>query len=252
MTKNRALRTIVNSVSTGLLLGLAAPAFAVPTALTYTDVAGCDDHTGSFTANDELGNGSLFTFFGPPGPFPADETIGSFSDFSGTNTCSAVTTTGGVDRVVAIANLTPTSFTDVYFVANPGISFSNADGMINGGLALRIDASGANVNLIPPEPFGPQHDGDAFFEQDEIWFFYVNDWTGGGDQIDPNSLGSPHLFTSIGVGTGTVEDPNFLTSSASIVAFNENVVAPIPVPAALPLFLSGLGLFGWMSKRRRS
>jgi hypothetical protein len=60
-----------------------------------------------------------------------------------------------------------------------------------------------------------------------------------------------------GVGAGTYLLSFFgnefqVTPEGNTVDFKMTGVAPVPVPAALPLLLSGLGVFGWLARRRRA
>ena len=57
--------------------------------------------------------------------------------------------------------------------------------------------------------------------------------------------------------TGTVFDKIVVTSIAGFTKMDHfevselKAVTPVPIPAALPLFAGGLGLMGWMARRRR-
>ena len=62
----------------------------------------------------------------------------------------------------------------------------------------------------------------------------INGWT------NPNAAS--------GVWYSQVRFPDTLTTSGSVTIAE---VAPVPLPAALPLFAGGLGLLGWMARRRR-
>ena len=68
-----------------------------------------------------------------------------------------------------------------------------------------------------------------------------------------NGSGEPHgvisfnrAVSSITWSSLTNEDWNGFT----VGTYGEAIVAPIPVPAALPLFAAGLGLLGWKLRRR--
>jgi hypothetical protein len=68
-----------------------------------------------------------------------------------------------------------------------------------------------------------------------------------------NGSGEPHgvisfnrAVSSITWSSLTNEDWNGFT----VGTYGEAIVAPIPVPAALPLFVAGLGLLGWKLRRR--
>jgi hypothetical protein len=204
----------------GLFL-FAISARAVPVIAPYVELPPCDAH--SITLTDELGNPlpPLLPPFGGPGPFPADEAIASESMLTNQNGCLASPQNPGPDYMVHILNLTTTAWTDLFFVADSGNFFNNHDGMILGGLAMRIDAVGVNAPLVLESMTV-----DGIFEPGEDWFFYVLDWVG---------PAPPSLFDSIGVGAGS---GGFPPSTASIVA-NPAVV---PLPSALVLLASAFGL----------
>jgi hypothetical protein len=208
----------------GLFL-LALDVGAVPVVAPYVELPPCDLHT--ITLTHELGNPAppVIPPFGGPGPFPADEAIASESFPANFNECSAGGP-AGPDFEVHIKNLTPTYWTDLFFVADEGNFFNNHDGMILGGLAMRIDMVGVNTPLI-----FESMTVDGIFEPGEDWLFAVIDWAG---------PAPPSLFDSIGVGAGS---GGFPPSTASIVA------NPIPVPAAVWLLGSALGLLGWLRRR---
>jgi hypothetical protein len=207
------------------LLGIDAG--AMPIVAPYAELPPCDAH--SITLTDELGNPAppLVPPFGAPGPFPADEAIAS--DLFLTPNADCVADPGlaaGPDFTVIMENMTPTSWTDLFFVADAGNFFNNHDGMILGGLAMRIDTIGVNTPLL-----GESMTVDGIFEPGEVWFFKVIDWAG---------PAPPSLFGSIGVGAGSAGTP---ASTASIVA------NPIPVPAAFWLLGSALGVLGWFRRK---
>jgi hypothetical protein len=62
----------------------------------------------------------------------------------------------------------------------------------------------------------------------------INGWT------NPNALSS--------VWYSQIDFPDTLTTNGPVTI----EVAPVPIPAALPLFAGGLGLLGWMFRRRRA
>jgi hypothetical protein len=205
------------------LLGMEAG--AMPIVAPYGELPPCDAH--SITLTEELGNPAppLIPPFGPPGPFPADEAIASESFAQNVTECSAGGP-AGPDFVVHILNMTPTYWTDLFFVADAGNFYNNHDGDILGGLAMRIDMIGINTPLI-----AESMTVDGIFEPGEDWFFEVMDWAG---------PAPPSLFDSIGVGAGS---GGFPPSTASIVA------RPVPVPAAVWLLGSALGVLGWLRRR---
>lgn len=205
----------------GLFL-FATGAGAMPIVAPYAELPPCDAH--SITLMDELGNPlpppvGVVPPFGGPGPFPADEAIASMSLPGQHFGCIADPLMSGPDFFVHILNLTATSWTDLFFVADEGNYFNNHDGMILGGLAMRIDAVGVNTPLL-----FENMTVDGIFEPGEEWIFLVLDWFG---------PAPPSIFDSIGVGAGS---GGFPPSTASIVA------NPIPLPSALLLLVSAFGL----------
>jgi hypothetical protein len=63
--------------------------------------------------------------------------------------------------------------------------------------------------------------------------------------FDLSSFTTPITKLTLTMGTTTGVAP-----AALAVGFDNLTFTPVPVPAALPLLLSGLGLFGWMARRR--
>ncbi|MDP2326175.1 MAG: hypothetical protein Q8N51_19400 [Gammaproteobacteria bacterium] len=198
------------------MLLFATGADAVPIVAPYVELPPCDAH--NITLMDELGNPPVVPF-GGPGPFPFDEAIASESLIQNQFGCIANPEISGPDFLVHIRNLTATSWTDLFFVADTGNYFNNHDGTILGGLAMRIDAVGVNTPLI-----SESITVNGIFEPGEDWLFLVLDWTG---------PAPPSIFDSIGVGAGS---GGFPPSTASIVA------NPIPLPSALVLLVSAFGL----------
>ena len=112
----------------GLFL-FAIDAGAVPIVAPYGELPPCDAH--SITLTEELGNPlpPPAPPFGFPGPFPIDEAIASESTVFQSTECAAdPSQSDAPDFVVHILNMTPTYWTDLFFVADAGNFFNNHDG----------------------------------------------------------------------------------------------------------------------------
>lgn len=210
------------------VLAMAAPAMANPVNGLYADTPPCDTHGPRF-AIEELGNAPLF---------PANELIDSASTFTQQVACPATDNPTIPNALVVITNLTGTSWTDLFYVADPETFFSNEDGLAESAAApglrtqaMRIDALGSNRNLVF-ESIAV----DGIFDPGETWHFIVQDYS--------NALGAaPSSFTSLdfagaSAGPGV---PGLAPSSASIV----QMVVPSPSTASL------LGLGALVGFRRR-
>jgi hypothetical protein len=205
-----------------LLVVVAQAANAAPVTAPFVGDARCDPILDQ-TLTHELG-GAPFTPF-----FPIDETI-LVSSISGPPICTG-SPVGPPDWEVTIVNFGPIAYTDLFFVADLGNTIGNADGTIFGQDAFRIDAIGpTNANLLFESIAA-----DGIFDPTESWTFLLSDFL-----VTSGPPGPPLLF-SIGV------------AGAYPVLSNASIVAnPIPIPAAVWLFGSALGLLGWMKRRNAS
>ncbi len=204
-------------VLTVLILTVNATSQAVPTIVSYVD--GPQDPLFVPDLVHELGNQP---------PFPNDEWIMSGWEPTEERSCFQE---GNEDlpilnALVFITNMTGMQWSDVWYVADPETSLTNDDGLVNGGLAFKIDNIGVNRPLVF-ESLNP----DLVFEPGETWAFIIQDYV--------NPLLAPSAFGSIGVGGQSGGDP---FSSGSIIA--------IPAPGAILLGGIGVGLVGWLRKRR--
>lgn len=161
------------------VVGWSGTAHANPVTARYVEDDRCDPLEDQ-TLPEELGTGAVF---------PVGERItSSFSvtrDFAclghGTDDDAAIP-----NFLVSITNLTTIAWTDVFFVADHGITVGNADGKINGEDAFRIDSGGFNDNLRRESgPF------PGIFMPGETWEFLVVDFAAGGAGPVFGSLGVP-------------------------------------------------------------
>jgi hypothetical protein len=199
----------------------------VPGTYAFVDDPRCDPHT--ITLTHELG-------IKPP--FPADEAIAAGATPTQMPiTCPLILNDPLIpDYIVTITNLTTIKWTDLFFVADKGVSVGNADGTINEGDAFKIDTGlGAGINTpLLSESLA----ADLIFEPAETWTFIVIDFASTLGPVFPT-------FGSIAVGKDSTGVPD---SWASIVAI------PVDEPR-LPIGSTGtliaLGLAAGAFARRR-
>jgi hypothetical protein len=211
--------TLTLGTSLFALAALAGSAMAFPVTTVFVDIAGACDPLAGPLHTDELGHMP---------PFPTDEWIDSASTFIPDPACPASDDPGVLNSLVQMTNLTGRTFTEVWYVGEPNLSFfSNVDGTVNGADAFKIDAVGLNRPLIF-ESIAV----NGIFEPGETWGFIVQDYS--------NAAGMPpDAFDSLGVPSSTA---GVAISSASIVA--------IPGPASLSLLLGAAGAASYRRRRR--
>lgn len=218
-----------------ILLLLPNVSWALPTHVIHEDVPTCDT---LFVPDNvhELGIAPTFSAF-------PDELIEAESTTTDQVACP-LDDPNTPNALVAMTNLTPTSWGDVWYVADvfnastgSGTLISNFDGFaydasasFPSGQAFKIDAIGANRPLVFESIAF-----DGIFEPGETWHFIIDDYRNFAGLV-------ASLFNSVGVGGASVGGP---PSSGSIIA------VAIPEPATFVLSLIGLTAIG-ISNRRNS
>ena len=120
-----------------------------------------------------------------------------------------------------MANLSPYSYTDLFFVADAGISVGT------------VTVTGINDNLL-----GESGLVNEIFESGETWRFIVT------NVLFPASVPPLLVFDSAGGFAGN--SPGFPPGTASIPGTQ---LQPVPVPAAVWLFAADPGLMSWLHRK---
>lgn len=207
------------------LLFVAALVPATPAAAVFLTV----DHVNADPC-DFLAVPNLVDELGLVGVFPNDEIIDVIDNFTDQIACPGSFTPLGVpNTLVEITNLTPTSFDNLWYVADPETRFSNVDGFVNGEEAFKIDAIGLNQPLVFESGIA-----DGVFSPGETWRFIVDNYS------NTNSLPAANLISPGKVGGLSGGDS---ASSASIIATR--------VPEPTTCLTAIVGLAAAMTARKR-
>ena len=198
------MKSLVTTFALLALLGFAATARALPVTVTHTNSAACDPLLVPQTLHE----------LGTVGVFPANETISASDSFSPLPAC-----VGGAPSVLVImTNLTGFDWDNVWYVSDPETSILNADGLVNGEDAFKIDKLGINTPLL--SEIGGASAG--VFEAGETWEFIIDGYF--------NALGlAPSAFASPGL-VGALSGGDSV-SSGSIIATR----VPLPEPPGMVL-----------------
>lgn len=215
--------TIRSTIVMGASGLLAAGAVANPVNGTYFDVPNCDNH-GILQAREELGTGPLF---------PADELIDAQATFTADPACIMSDDPLIPNALVVMTNLSGRDWTDLFYVGDPDVFFSNHDGEAESaaapgvrGLAVKLDWGGVNRALVFESMVV-----DGVFQAGETWHFILQDYS------DSTGIGPSFMGSLDFAGASSLA----FDSTGSIVQF------VVPSPGALAV----LGLGGVLAGRRR-
>jgi PEP-CTERM motif len=165
-------------------------------------------------------------------PFPTGERISAVTvAWQGWIPCPAEYTEGGAVQI-QMMNLSGTTWSNVYYVADPETSLSNWDELVGQvgfaglGRAFKIDSIGENTPLVYESMVA-----DNVFQAGETWEFVIQEYAN-------LPGGPPAAFNSLGVAGASSGYP---PSTGSIIA--------IPEPSTVALV--GLSLVGVLAVIRR-
>ncbi len=170
---------------------------------------------------------------GDRGIFPSDEILAHDSTQTFLPVCPANDNPDLSDALVYITNLTMRDFREVWYVADAETSISNWDGFtdeVGLSIPLPFGHESFRIDNQVSDPSGHHHPlvsesllTDGVWQAGETWEFVLQDYA--------NTLGaSADSFTSIGVGTASLDIAGIIPSSGSIIA--------VPEPASIVLLAS--------------
>jgi hypothetical protein len=172
-----------------------------------------------------------------------------------TLTVTGSITTDGASGVLAAADITAWSLT---LVAGSGAPFTlsggNSQYFVNGA-DLVASSSGLFFNFGDSSTTNP-----GYFAFQSPCFFCVTSpttpfafiqWCSTGAEAPPTDCGDSLEMADPASGTGTVPAYEYFTVAEYGEELQIATLASTPLPAALPLFASGLGVMGWLGRRRK-
>jgi hypothetical protein len=182
---------------------------------------------------------------GFPAVFPPDERIDAITTMgSFPAPCPQFDNPTLPEFGIQAQNLTMTTFTEVWYVADPQTNVSNVDGLANELIpgfgptheAFRIDRLASDPNGSHHPLIGESLIQDGLWQPGEFWRFILQDYT--------NAFNlPPHLFNTLHIGDATINTPAVM-STGSIIA--------IPEPASASFFAIGLMITAYAARRRRA
>jgi hypothetical protein len=210
-------------------LAAAPAAHAIPTTVTHDETAPCDILSVP-EAVHELGEAPAFSGF-------PTELIAAAATITNLSACPSTDGTPP-NAIVLITNLTGLAWSDLWYVGDPagstgggGTTLSNVDGVVNGGLAFKIDAVGINTPLVSESIAA-----DGIFTPGEVWTFIIDDYANG-VPLPPDAL------DSIGVGVFSGGGP---PSSGSIIA-----VRRVAEPSGAGLLVAYAAARAWRRRNQK-
>ena len=209
----RTTKNLITLAATTALLTAAKLTHAVPILGVYNEDPRCDAIP-SQTLTHELGEVQFF---------PLNEAITVNISAAPFTVCVP---DDGIanDWIIDMQNVSGIAWTDLFFVADLGLTIGNADGNVIDPVnapgvavdAFRIDSLGINANLL-----GESQIADNIFAPGENWRFTVSNY------FDPAGTAPAPRFRIPGFFGGSEPFPNAAGSTASILA------NPVPEPSAV-------------------